>query len=48
MSTMQSLAELALKMHESVDLNDEHDLRKFMGFTPVGENLVGIRGAPAS
>lgn len=43
MSTMRSLAELALKMHESVDLTDEHDLRKFMGFTPVGENLVGIR-----
>ena len=40
---MQSLAELALKMHTSVDLTDEHELRKFTGFAPVGENLVGIR-----
>jgi hypothetical protein len=40
---MQSLAELALKMHESVDLADERELRKFLGFAPVGENLVGVR-----
>jgi hypothetical protein len=40
---MRSLADLALRMHESVDLNSERDLRKYLGFTPVGENLVGIR-----
>lgn len=40
---MQSLAELALKMHESVDLTDEREVKKFMGFTPVGENLIGVR-----
>jgi hypothetical protein len=40
---MQSLAELALKMHESVDLADEREVRKFLGFAPVGENLVGVR-----
>ena len=35
---MQSLAELALKMHASVDLTNEHEVKKFMGFVPVGEN----------
>jgi hypothetical protein len=39
----QSLAELALKMHASVDLTDEREIKKFLGFTPVGENLVGVR-----
>jgi hypothetical protein len=40
---MQSLAELALRMHASVDLNDEREVKKFLGFVPVGENLIGIR-----
>ena len=40
---MQSLAELALRMHESVDLSDEREVKKFLGFTRVGENLVGVR-----
>ncbi|MBV9325286.1 MAG: hypothetical protein JO352_16060 [Chloroflexi bacterium] len=40
---MQSLAELALKMHESVDLTDEREVKKFIGFTQVGENLIGVR-----
>jgi hypothetical protein len=40
---MQSLAELALKMHESVDLADEREVKKFLGFSRVGENLVGVR-----
>jgi hypothetical protein len=39
----KSLAELAVRMHETVDLRDERELKKFMGFTPVGENLIGIR-----
>lgn len=40
---MRSPAELALRMHETVDLHDERELRKFLGFTPLGENLIGIR-----
>src|SRR5687768_5538574 len=40
---MQSLAELAIRMHESVDLSDEHEMKKFLGFAPVGENLIGVR-----
>lgn len=40
---MQSLAELALRMHETVDLTDERELRKYIGFTPVGENFIGVR-----
>ncbi len=42
----QSLVELAMQMHRSVDMTDEHDVKKFLGFTPVGENLVGIRRRP--
>ena len=40
---MQSLAELALRMHETVNLADERELRKYIGFTPVGENFIGVR-----
>ena len=40
---MQSLAELALKMHESIDLTDEREVKRFIGFTQVGENLIGVR-----
>jgi hypothetical protein len=40
---MLTPAELALRMHESIDLRDERELRKFIGFTPVGENFLGVR-----
>ncbi|HEY7062889.1 MAG TPA: hypothetical protein VII06_15540 [Chloroflexota bacterium] len=40
---MRSLAELALQMHETVDLTNEHEVRKYLGFVPVGENFVGVR-----
>ena len=40
---MLTPAELALRMHESIDLHDERELRKFIGFTPVGENFLGVR-----
>ena len=40
---MPTPAELALRMHESIDLRDERELRKFIGFTPVGENFLGVR-----
>ncbi|MBV9120239.1 MAG: hypothetical protein JOZ39_05985 [Chloroflexi bacterium] len=39
----QSLVDLALQMHERVDLKDPRDVKKYIGFTPLGENLVGIR-----
>jgi hypothetical protein len=38
-----SLAELALRMHESVDLTDDKEVKKYIGFTRNGENLIGIR-----
>ena len=38
-----SLAELALRMHEKIDLKDEKSVKKYLGFTPVGENLIGVR-----
>ncbi|MFI5265883.1 MAG: hypothetical protein ACHQ7M_00755 [Chloroflexota bacterium] len=38
-----SLAELALRMHEKIDLTDEKSVKKYLGFTPVGENLIGVR-----
>ena len=38
-----SLAELALRMHEKIDFTDPKSVKKYIGFTPMGENLVGIR-----
>jgi len=39
----QSLVDLALRMHESVNFLDPKDVKKYVGFTPLGENIVGIR-----
>jgi hypothetical protein len=40
---MQSITELALRMHESVDFANEHEVVKFLGFIPLGENIFGVR-----
>jgi hypothetical protein len=42
-NVMQSITELALRMHESIDLTNEHEVVKFLGFIPMGENIFGVR-----